>query len=483
MLNYLNNNLELIREYQCFYKDGVNIDAVIEKFRSGELITRSGPDYGRFRIFIDSCLLLLNKEKLNFYVKNRYSFKEFFDEIEHDPELQPFLQHARSSPMTADIPGSHLYFSLDRLKKTPWDEVATIRNAMAHMQYGFFLSDENGYIHYYYLTNKDKGVRKDFGIVFEAVLHKFIHCFFSNYSYGFLFKNTFFSNFSLKKRRKTWGLNYYEITCKKENLDVYNGYNSNLMKEFSHIPNRLEEILPFLAENGEKLTIRETHVREALPMGRFRRLAKRFGLDPKKGEYIYGAKAFLDFEGELSNFLVHISRLNEVLYTQCTARPANRDEAERLNTLLEQVLRELEEDERAKLAFELGFLYLQAMNFSLRTEDDDYAKLKYGDVDVSMFVYDKDAFHRYTSACGAEDCPLSKYIVERMRNALMHGHIEILLDKSSEIVFRFSDIYNKRSEKIEVTFDALRSFLSQKCLYDGVPQDTQVLLAHPARRN
>lgn len=56
---------------------------------------------------------------------------------------------------------------------------------------------------------------------------------------------------------------------------------------------------------------------------------------------------------------------------------------------------ELKEDESANLAFDLGFTYLKAMNFALRTEDDDYEKLKYGDVNVSMFEYNKNSFKKY----------------------------------------------------------------------------------------
>ena len=72
MNNYLNNNILLINEYEKLYFDEINIDRVIEKFRNNEFDNYSGFDYGRFRVFIvfiDSCLLLFNKEKLNRYIK------------------------------------------------------------------------------------------------------------------------------------------------------------------------------------------------------------------------------------------------------------------------------------------------------------------------------------------------------------------------------------------------------------------------------
>lgn len=55
----------------------------------------------------------------------------------------------------------------------------TIRKSMAHMQYGNFFSQENGTLILYWLYNKDDGIRKDSGIVFEFVLHELIQRFFN----------------------------------------------------------------------------------------------------------------------------------------------------------------------------------------------------------------------------------------------------------------------------------------------------------------
>lgn len=96
MLNYLNNNLVLIKEYQKLYKGKIDIDSLIAKFREDELILHNSFDYGRFRVFIDSCLLLLNNEKLKVYCKNKYRFKDFFDEIEQDDKLKPYLEFIKN---------------------------------------------------------------------------------------------------------------------------------------------------------------------------------------------------------------------------------------------------------------------------------------------------------------------------------------------------------------------------------------------------
>ncbi|WP_099468464.1 hypothetical protein [Konateibacter massiliensis] len=488
MLNYLNNNLMLINEYEELYKNGIYINTLLNKFKTEELVVNSGFEYGRFRVFIDSCLLLLNKEKLNHYYKNKYSFKGFFDEIGNDDELKDYIKFVKNERITSDISGEYLYYSLEKKTKTPWDQVATIRNAMAHMQYGHFMSQKSGLIIYYDLYNKDKGIHKDWGIVFEPVLHKFIQMFFSNYSYGILFKNTFFLKYSLEKKRKTRKFNFYEITCKNESIEMYNGYNTNLMREFAHISHDPEKVLTFLSRNKEKLNIIETDIKNIIDKRKYKKLVKRFKLNCKE-EYFYGLKTLLDFETELSNFLAHIGQLNEVLYKYCIIRDSGNyttTEVEYHKKQLTKMMLELKEDENGKFAFELGFIYLKAMNFALRTEDDDYIKIKYADVNVSMFNYVEEFFDKYCTDNNITESKLQNYIIERMRNALMHGHVEVSISRRGEVIFSFLDIYNKREEKIQISLDKLKKFLSQECLYNGVPQKTSILVAKPiedARRN
>ncbi|MDU1414106.1 MAG: hypothetical protein E6929_14925 [Clostridium sp.] len=55
----------------------------------------------------------------------------------------------------------------------------------------------------------------------------------------------------------------------------------------------------------------------------------------------------------------------------------------------------------------------------------------------------------------------------------------VSLSKKGEVMIIFWDIYNKRKEKIEISFDDLNAFLSQECLYDGVPKETLALQVKP----
>lgn len=473
MLNYINNNLVLINEYQNLYLHEISIDKLIEGFRTEEIIMHNGFDYGRFRVFIDSCLLLLNKEKLNNYYKNRYSFKDFIKEVENDINLKDYYELIKQEQLTSDISNICLYHSFENKKKNPWDQVMTIRNAMAHMQYGYFSSQKNGTMIYYYLYNKDHGIRKDSGIVFEWVLHELIQRFFSNYSSGLLFKYTFFSRYSFRLRKKSiWKYYFYEITPKICNENLYNGYNQGIMSKLAKVSQDNKKLLRFLKENNERINVKELELNRTIKIRNYKKLAKKLKLQTRD-DYIYGLKAFLDFEGELSNFLIHISQLNNVFYSYCTKRDSEnvtQNEIEKYKKQLEKSLLELREDKNAKISFKIGFVYLYAMNFALRTEDDDYEELKYQELNVSKFKYQKENWIQYSQRNKTQNCLFPRYIVERMRNSLMHGNIEILLNNKGKIEFIFRDKYNKRDEVISIILEDLEEFLSQKCLYTGIPK-------------
>lgn len=111
MRNYLNNNSILIEEFHILYKNGININTIVNQFESGELIIHNGFDYGRFRAFLDSCLLLFNKEKLNYYTR-KYSYKSFFDKLSKDEELTGYLRFIKEEKISSDISGTIFIFLL-----------------------------------------------------------------------------------------------------------------------------------------------------------------------------------------------------------------------------------------------------------------------------------------------------------------------------------------------------------------------------------
>lgn len=478
MDNYLNNNIVLINMYEKLYANGIKVNDIIQMFREGKFNQYNGFDLGRFRVFIDGCLLLLNREKLDRYYKREYCFAKFIDKVLDDPKLIPYIRYIKNDDLFSEIPDIRLYCSMEGKEKNMWDQVWTIRNSLAHMQYGNFQFQESGQLICYYLYNKDKGVCKDEGVVFEPILHEFIKKFFSNYSYGIPFKNTFFMKYSMKNMRKTLRMRYYEITSFKGVDEIYDGYSENTIAKLIKSVNNKTDILAYLFDNKNKLDIKEYKINEKINERYFRKIANNYGINDML-QYFYGLKTFLDFETEISNFLVHIGQLNEVFYehyvlTNCGKYSKN--QIEEVEPLFEKKLGELREDESAVIAFDIGFTFMKIMNFALRMEDDDYAKLDYSKVDVSMFSYKEESLRKYIIRNKIKEDGAPKYVIERIRNSLMHGNFSIEATSGGEILVIFTDIYYKRSDAIKITLNKLKKFLCQPSLYLGIPNETEVIL-------
>lgn len=478
MKNYLNNNILLINEYEKMYYNGINISSIIDKFRNDELLKSTSFDYGRFRVFTDSCLLLFNKEKLNKYVKGEYCFADFFDKVEKDPQLITYMEYIRNNSLFSDIKKPCIFYSVAGMEKGPWNQVATIRNAFAHMQYGNFCAQESGLMIFYGIYNKDKGVKKDEGIIFEPVMHEFVKGFFSNYSFGIPFRSSFFMCYSLKDKRGTSALRFYVIKAKKNINKIYDGYSSNvisdLIKQFN---NNEVDIISYINSNELKYEIEEYKVDEKINLSSFDKCSKKYQLNTND-KYFYGIKTILDFETEISNFLIHIGQINSVLYEFSVLRNCgnytNQQVAE-YRLQYEKMIKELIEDESADLAFKIGFAYLKILNFSLRTEDDDYAKINYPIIDVSKFEFVEEALKKYIFDNQVTDAPRQRYVVERVRNSIMHGNINCEVEENGEILIVFTDCYNNRKDIIKILLSDLEDFLRQECLYNGIPSQTEVL--------
>lgn len=370
-----------------------------------------------------------------------------------------------------------VFHSLENENITPWAQIAKIRNSMAHMQYGNFAIDENGFIRYYYLYNKDKGVRKDSGIVFESILHDLIHTFFSNYSYGILFKVSLFSKYNFIKNKKSLFYDYYEFVLKEEYLTKYDGYNINPTSELAKISRNEKELFDYIEKNCAKFTITRKSGLDYIFNPKYINFKRKYNLN-NRTDYFYGLKTLFDFNTEISNFLVHFGQFNELLYEYSIMnndKSFSSIEKENYKKKFENALSALREDENAKFAFNIGFEYLKIMNFILRIEDDDYPKLNYEKIDVSMFLYNKNDLEKYIKNKGNKVL-LQNYIIDRMRNALMHGKIGISLNSKGNIVFVFTDKYNKREEKIKICFNNLQSFLNQKVLYENIPKETSFFI-------
>lgn len=475
MNNYIINNINLINEYENLYTNGIDIDKIIKLYEKN-CFTKSSFENGRFRIFIDSCLLLLNKEKLNNYKKNEYTFSDFIKIVGSDPDLQTYFQFIKKSSMYKKIKMPCIFYSLQRENLSAWDQVSTIRNALAHMQYGHFMSKENGFVICYAIFNKDKGIKKDQGIVFEPIFHEFVKRFFSNYCFGMPFKTCFFMKYSVKSRKKTFRYKFYKVFASKNTGEKYNGYAKNAVSELIVKMDEGIDVVDYLCKHEKDFVIEESYVKDKINLKFYNKYINRYK-KKRNINYYQELRTFLDFETELSNFLIHIGQLNNVVYNDniVKSEKISQKKVEQVKIQCIEQLNELREDENASIAFEIGFQYLKLMNLVLRVEDDDYCKINYGEVNITGFDIDEKSFMDYVNANNIFQNARQIYVLERMRNALMHGNIECALVKCGEVQLRFIDLYNNRRDTISILLPDLKVFLNQKCLYNGIPRETKCL--------
>ena len=232
--------------------------------------------------------------------------------VEKDTQLVPYLSYIRANSLFSDVKKPCIFYSVVGKEKGAWDQVTTIRNSFAHMQYGNFSAQESGLMIFYGIYNKDKGIKKDVGIVFEPVLHEFVKGYFSNYSFGIPFRSCFFMKYSLKDNRKTMSLRFYIIRAKKNVSKKYDGYSSNVLSDLIKQFNVAGiDIVAYIKKNQSKYEIEEYKIGEKINLRHFNKLSKKYRLSTVD-KYYYGLKTLLDFETEISNFLVHIGQLNSV---------------------------------------------------------------------------------------------------------------------------------------------------------------------------
>lgn len=111
-------------------------------------------------------------------------------------------------------------------------------------------------------------------------------------------------------------------------------------------------------------------------------------------------------------------------------------------------------------------------------QDDDYEKIDWVKIDTSRFkVKDYVKMGKFinkkilANEISADNELFSDkyYILERLRNSLMHGHIKVKINEKNKLIFVFSDNYNNRCESVEIESQELTDFSKQELFYRGLP--------------
>lgn len=358
------------------------------------------------------------------------------------------------------------FIPLNGEKKRVWDQFKIVRNAFSHMQYGFYASDSSGFLSNFSIYNSDKGKTKEIGFVLEPVLHLFIQQFFSNYSFsGVPYKHTWF-----ELNQENGLINFNQVTLSDKVNTKFSGFQKD------HFMNQFTSIL----QSGDK-----TNIDNFLNNNSFNRKIISISHDEieqkclfylqEKNHKLYdpihfceSIKFLFDFETEFSNFLVHLIQLNDRLIDYLRDRKL---EINRINEIFKSI-DELTEDENKFLCFRYSFDLLRMFNISSRLEDDDLPKIQIPEISIKgIYIQNPLALYSYYNnnkirlQLHSHYDLRSNYIMERIRNAMMHGNYWIDL-KETKLFYFFEDKFNKRNEIIEVSQSVLESFVKQKIFQD-----------------
>ncbi|EOA3011309.1 MULTISPECIES: hypothetical protein [Enterococcus] len=479
MKNYIEGNLAIINYYSKLYEKEIDIDAIADIVNNSKDIEIDLTNFQRFRVFLDSCLLLWNREKFERdYFKNNFVYQDFFDGFNNRAEFNSYATYITKNlfpEMNNKI--DRFYFSLDGDKKRVWDQLSIVRNGLAHMQYGNFSSLIDGPMIFFGVYNKDKGVKKEEGYVLEPIFHDFVKSYYSNYTgIGVPFKHTWFSNTSLKGEDTSQHWYFHEVTLDEADFK-YIGNSIHKMNELTRYLTDHQQLKIFLKENENVFIVNETKLSEIVNEKDIRCYVKdNLGFENFE-VFIQTAKFILDPDTELSNFLVHLNQLNDRICDYLISKK-NGELDENRKELILLSLAELEEDKPSLLTFKSLFGLLKVMNIFFRMQDDDYEKIDWVKIDTSRFkVKDYVKMGKFinkkilANEISADNELFSDkyYILERLRNSLMHGHIKVKINEKNKLIFVFSDNYNNRCESVEIESQELTDFSKQELFYRGLP--------------
>lgn len=479
MAGYLQNNYNMIKMYRKLYKDEMSIDHIKYKILEGEFDNIPLSDFYRFRVFLDSCLLLFNKEKIEKdYFKGAFMYKNFMDNYLKKESNREILDRCeeivnRNCGLQINTRSSKFFFYsfLSEENSTVYKHLQVLRNSFAHMQYGNFAMLEDGPLVYYGIYNKDKNIKKDMGIVIDPILHDFIKAFFSNNMiYGVPYKHTFIIDDSVQS---VFDMSFCEVRYISDKDNRYEGFGNHIMKEVVFSQNNRTELTSFLGANSDKLTYKETKI----PIEQYNDfkdlVTKELGRNPFRNEILYTIKAFYDIETEFSNYLIHLIQLNDrIIDYKSISDSGNK---KRVSDIMKSV-DELKEDKDSWFIFKIFSVLLECINVILRLEDDDLSIIEKRDINIDGFTYKNENLVDYinTSICegriSEQDATFGDkyYALERFRNALAHGNIRLDLkkeNKENKVKINFVDMWNKREEQVKIEFDKLCIFLSDNNWY------------------
>ena len=459
-VKYFKNNFNIIMLYRNLYAFKFDINEIKEKIFHNFFRNYNITDFFLFRIFLDSCLLLFNKEKMEkSYFKKKFKYNDYIEKLLKDFYSQEYLKNLEeilfnSYGFNIDLLNTKMfYFDPKGTNVNLYDTIKILRDSFAHMQYGNFTGVSKKIL-FYGIYNKDKGKLKTRGIIIEPIVHKFIETFFSNnLNNGIPYKHSFITKNCLKNE-----IFFNEVTYKGNTL--YNGVDYHLMKDKIFGKRNFKELKEFLNINNNELDLKKKLIDET-DFKKFKAFTENLlARNPIDEEIEYTIKAFYDFETEFSNFLYHLIQLNDRIIEY------HLPEYKTQQDLIMKSINELEEDKTSWIMFKIFFDFLFLVNIVLRNQEYYMSPIDIKKINPYGFEKDDKAMVNYINKKiieGKIEENNAKYgnvyyILERIRNAIMHGNIKILLENNN-ILLKFLDKYNSREDVLSIELNKLKNFI------------------------
>lgn len=481
-MNYLHNNHNLIKFFEEIYKEGCSVDKILKLLDDGYFVNLKISDLSRFRVFLDACLLLYNKEKLekHYFNKNyRYIdfenskfkfdienyYKTVFEEIlKYDKKIVEYFNNEFENIFKEIIKYKQDFIRkplavFSNKPENIFKEVWTLRNSYAHMQYENFYIDQNFGVMYYLICNRDEGKIINKGIVFEPVIHSFVEKYFSNQGiYGIPYKHTFLARCDLNGNEKERE-NFFIVTYEKNSEIKYKPNTRHPMIEYMDYQSSFESLLEFV-KRDDNFKMDMIIIDNWIEIEKF---AGNNNLTSNQKNWFI--KNLYDMETSFSNFLLNIRQLNDAIL-EYLIRKKNNYFNQEFYEQIKKIIEELKEDEEDIIIMRESFIILLLYNMALRWETDELERINLSFICEEEYSYEKDKFYNWSKNYYLNNPSLpedkinlpKKYIFEKIRNALSHGNIKYNL-KNSELYLVFVDSYNGREIKIEISVSKLRQQL------------------------
>lgn len=449
-----------IQRYEKLYEGDFEIEKVKKMVKNRTLSCNGEKNKETifFRLFLDGCLVLFNKEKMEreVFENEIIGYENFFRDITIDRRYQKCCFFYEKNYGVQLRYGSLIE---SETEDSVYNQLRKIRNAIAHQDYCPCI----GYRNYVSLTMPFFKINKgDQGqIVYELFFHEFVTRYFSNnVTKGIAYKHTcvtceereLLSIYPLKK--------WYFHTVMYKGEERYEIGKEHIMNNKIFCEGNHHNLLSFIYSHNNELDHRMEQIAEVPKIWRY---LEKIG----KGDihhFGYFIKFLRDLDTEFSNFLNHISQLNDrvIDYETMLLDPSKINYYNREESIM-QSLGELEEDRESVPIFHYFFTLLKLLVLvgvlelkkeeSLEKFEDALAKMRIEDFrydanQLESFIQNEMNRNRLNQQKSDEIGP-ALFIFTKIRNSLSHGKW-CCNYKDENIEYEFTDKYNDREVTIKV---------------------------------